>query len=149
MIRDFRRADTPEVIGMVMELRDESPVHRDLDFDPGHVARIMNSYTIRGWVSVAGLEYRGYCFATVVPSLLGPSRILTDLSIFVRKPFRNGLIASRFLMAMEAYGRELEVEQWQHASTTGNPGLERLLLRAGFVKTGSTFVKNTPAPQLA
>jgi hypothetical protein len=142
MIRDFHRDDTQAVVFMVGELRAESPVHRNLPFDPGHVARIMNAYTVRGWVSVtAEREFRGYCFVTVVPSLLGPWKILTDLSIFVRKPYRNGIIASRFLTAMHAYGERQGVTQWQHASTTGDPSLEGLLLRAGFVRTGSTFVK--------
>jgi hypothetical protein len=142
MIRDYHRSDTPAVLEMVGELRAESPVHRSLPYDPGHVARIMNAYTVRGWVSATRDEYRGYCFVTVVPSLMGPWKILTDLSIFVRKPFRNGIIASQFLTAMLAYGERQGVQQFQHASTTGNAGLEGLLERAGFVRTGATFVKS-------
>ena len=141
MIRAFERADTPAVLDLVRELRAESPLHRNLTFDPDHVARIINSFTVRGWVCEAQGALRGACFATVVPSLLGPDRICTDLSVFVRKPYRNGLIAARFLRAMHDYGRELGCTQWQHVVSTGSPAIDRMYERFGYVRTGSAFVK--------
>ena len=141
MIREFKRADTPAVLEMVDELRQESPLHRGLPYDPEHVARVINSFTVRGWVSETEGTLRGACFATVVPSLLGPGKICTDLSVFVRKPYRNGLIAARFLRKMHEYGRELGCHQWQHVVSTSNPAIERMYERFGYVRTGAAFVK--------
>jgi GNAT superfamily N-acetyltransferase len=147
MIRDFRRGDTDQVMRMVEELKAESPSHRDLPFDRAYVARLMNSFTVRGWVAQAAGEdtLRGYCFATIVPSMLGPGRICTDLSVFVRKAFRNGLIAVRFLEAMEQYGRDQGCIMHQHVVSTGNPGLDRIYERFGYTRTGGAFVRVTAA----
>ena len=146
MIRPFRRVDTDAVIGMIQELRDEVPHLLGMPLEPAHIAQLMNSFTVRGWVAEGedgGL--RGYCFATVVPSLLGPGRICTDLSVFVRKPYRNGLIAMRFVQAMEAYGRELGCVMHQHVISTGNPGIERIYERLGYTRTGGCFIRVAPA----
>jgi len=144
MIRDFNRTDTLDVLAMVDELRAESPLHRGLPFDADHVALIMNSFTVRGWVADGSAGLRGYCFATMVPSLLGPGRLCTDLSVFVRKPFRNGTIASRFVRAMVEWGEAQGALAHQHVVSTGNPGIERLYERYGFVRTGGAFMMASP-----
>jgi GNAT superfamily N-acetyltransferase len=143
VIRDFHVDDTSQVIAMMRELHQESPYHARLDFDPVILGLNLARPDVKGWVGV-GRDggFRGYCFAACVPSLFGADTTFTDISLFVRKPYRNGILALGLVRRMEAWGRAMGARLFQHGVSTGNPAAGAIYTRLGYELVGGVYCKS-------
>lgn len=142
MIRDFDPlTDLTQVIAMARALHQESPEHREMPFDEGHLAASLRAPHIQGFVYEKGGELRGYCFGSIVRTLYGPGTICCDVSLYVRPQYRTGFIALKLIKRREAWGKTQGALRHQAAISTGLRGAQGLYQALGYRSLGGCYSK--------
>jgi len=138
VIRPFVHGDIAHVTRLLQENLQEAPLLRGESLDMAMVVNTLFHPMSAGWLSFGDDgELRGGIFVHETPSFFG-RRVLQDLFLYVRKPFRNGVLAYKLIKIAERYGQTIGCARITLSDSTRIHGAATLYTRMGYRLTASS-----------
>lgn len=135
--------DLPDIVVLGRQLHEES-TFASMDFDMEIVKETLTDLMNKNQFVVVAEDINGTVIGgmagSVTQSWFGNDLIANDLSLFVRKDHRGGLIAYRLIQYFVHWARLAGAKQIRPGVITGNENAEALYERLGFKRCGSTYL---------
>lgn len=141
MIRPFVHGDLVHVFRLLDENLNESPLLRSERLDRAMCVNVLFHPATAGWLAFGeDGELRGGIFVHEAPSFFG-RRVLQDLFVYVRKPFRNGVLAWKLVKTAERYGQMVGCQRLTLSDSTRVHGAASFYQRLGYQVTATSHSK--------
>lgn len=146
--RLLEEADISYVVYLAEAMHAESPLYRDLTFDPQKVESLCRlCLNNEEWVCIVATSDDGtpigFTAAGLVPTLFGPDTMVEDLGFYVHAPWRGTTAAIRMLRMLETWASVMGATMIRMGITTGtNPQqTAKFLSRFAYQETGWLYTK--------
>jgi N-acetylglutamate synthase-like GNAT family acetyltransferase len=147
MIRTATIEDIDRLLELGRMFHAESPEYRDVSFDDTKVRRVLTSM-IENPTGVIFVAMQDDCIVGGIVGMLteywfSNEKFATDLAVFVDPETRNGIIASKLVIALRIWATKMGARELKMPITAGinTDGVARLYDALGMRSVGQTFVK--------